>query len=100
MFIAILDFATAAQDRPTALAQLEAERPGVRQMSGCVNFRVFASPERDTDITVLHEWDDESSFGTYLRSEAFTRSGLVLRPLMSEPPVSRRFRAELLETVA
>jgi quinol monooxygenase YgiN len=100
MFIAILDLSTATADRPTALAQLEAERPAVRAMPGCVNFRVFASQEGDTDITVLHEWDDEPSFRDYLESAAFSRSGLVLRPLMSGPPTSRRFHAELAETVA
>jgi quinol monooxygenase YgiN len=100
MFIAILDFGTAAADRPAALAQLDAERLPVRAMPGCVNFRAFASAERDTDITVLHEWDDEMSFRAYLESEAFTRSGLVLRPLMSVPPISRRFHAELVESIA
>jgi len=100
MFIAIVDFSTAAADRPAAMAQLEGERDVVRAMPGCKGFRVFASPERDTDITVLHEWDDELSFRAYAASEAFNRSGLVLRPLMSAAPTSRRFHAELAETVA
>ena len=100
MFIAIVDFSTAAADRPIALAQLEGERGAVRAMPGCSDFRFFASPERDTDVTVLHEWDAESSFRAYLDSEAFNRSGLVLRPLMVGVPSSRRFRAELAEAVA
>ena len=100
MFIAIVDFSTAAADRPAALTQLEGERLIVRAMPGCSDFRVFASSEHDTDITVLHEWDDESSFRAYLDSEAFNRSGLVLRPLMVGVPSSRRFRAELAEAVA
>jgi len=100
MFIAIVDFSTAAADRPAALTQLEGERLIVRAMPGCSDFRVFASSEHDTDITVLHEWDDESSFRAYLDSDAFSRSGLVLRPLMSGTPTSRRFHAEPAETVA
>ncbi len=100
MFIAILDFSTAEADRPAALAQLGAERFAVRAMPGCVNFRAFASPECETDITVLHEWHDEASIRAYLASDAFIRSGLVVRPLMTEPPISRRFRAELVESVA
>jgi quinol monooxygenase YgiN len=100
MFIAILDFSTAEADRPVALAQLDAERVAVRAMPGCINFRAFASPECETDITVLHEWNDETSFRAYLESEAFARSGVVLRPLMSATPLSRRFRAELVESVA
>jgi quinol monooxygenase YgiN len=98
--IAILDFSTSSAHRPTALAQLAREQPIVRSMPGCVGFRVFPSAEADTDITVVHEWTDQSAFADYLASEAFARSGEVLRPLMTAPPSSRRFRAELLETVA
>jgi quinol monooxygenase YgiN len=100
MFIAILDFSTDAAARPAALAQLEAERDQVRAMQGNVAFRVYASREDPTAVTVVHEWDDEASFGGYLRSGSFARSGEVIRPLMTGTPVSRRFRADLLETIA
>lgn len=99
MFIAVLDLSTAPADRAAALAQLRSEQPEVRAMPGCIDFRVFASDERDTDVTVLHEWSDEESFASYLESDAFARSGDVLRPLMTSAPTSRRFRAELVETV-
>lgn len=72
--IAILDFSTSSADRPTALAQLEREKPIVRSMPGCLGFRVFASADTDTDITVVHEWTDQSRFTDYLTSEAFARS--------------------------
>jgi quinol monooxygenase YgiN len=98
--IAILDFSTSSADRSTAIAQLGREQPIVRSMPGCLGFRVFPSVETDTDITVVHEWTDQSRFADYLASEAFARSGEVLRPLMTGPPSSRRFRAELIETVA
>ncbi|WP_270888266.1 putative quinol monooxygenase [Pedococcus sp. 5OH_020] len=100
MFIAILDFSTAAGDRVRALAQLESERPLVRSMSGNLAFRVYASREDDRTVTVVHEWRDQSSFSAYLASDAFARSNAVLRPLVTEGPVSRRFRAELVESVA
>jgi quinol monooxygenase YgiN len=99
LFIAILDFSTDPADRPAALAQLEAERDQVRAMPGNVAFRVYASREDQSGVTLVHEWADEASFGGYLGSEAFARSGAVLRPLMTSAPVSRRFRADLLETV-
>lgn len=99
-FIAIVDFSTSAADRPVAIAQLEREQPLVRTMRGCLGFRVFPSTETDTDVTVVHEWVDESRFADYVASEAFARSGDVLRPLMTEPPSSRRFRVELIEAVA
>ncbi len=99
-FIAILDFSTTAADRPAATAQLESEQATVNAMPGCVAFRVFASRECDTEITVLHEWADQASFDRYLTSEAFTRSGERLRPMMTSSPSSRRFRVELVETVA
>jgi quinol monooxygenase YgiN len=100
MFLAILDFDTAATDRPAALAQLDREHDEVRAMPGNLAFRIYASRENDTRVTVVHEWDDEASFAGYAASECFTRSGEVLRPLMTGTPVSRRFHADLLETVA
>jgi quinol monooxygenase YgiN len=98
-FIAIVEFATSSANRSTAVDQLRREQPIVRSMPGCVNFGVFRSAETDTDITIVHEWTDPARFADYLASEAFARSGDVLRPLMIAPPSSRRFRAELIETV-
>ncbi|MEV6932306.1 antibiotic biosynthesis monooxygenase [Dactylosporangium sp. NPDC051485] len=100
MFIAILDFSTTAADRPAALAQLESEREEIRAMPGSVAYRVYASRDDDTGVAVIHEWQDEASFAAYQSSEAFARSGVVVRPLMTGAPNSRRFRAELVETVA
>lgn len=100
MFIAIVDLHTAPADRPIALERLESERPTVAAMPGCIAIRVFAAPDNDTELTLLEEWEDEEAFRAYLDSESFAASGQVLRPLMTEPPASRRFRAELVETVA
>jgi quinol monooxygenase YgiN len=99
MFIAILDLRTTPADRPAALAQLDGERPEIRAMPGNLDFRVYTSREDEEAIAVIHEWADEPSFAGYLASDAFTRSGAVLRPLVTVPPVSRRFHASLLETV-
>ncbi|MDI1461512.1 antibiotic biosynthesis monooxygenase [Catellatospora sp. KI3] len=100
MFIAIVDFDTAAADRPAALAQLDREGANVRAMPGNVAFRVHASRLNDTGVTIVHEWADAESFAGYQASDSFARSGQVLRPLMTGAPLSRRFRAELVETVA
>ena len=99
MLIALLDLHVAAPDRRAALAQLDRERDEIRAMPGNLDFRVYAARDHDEDVLVVHEWSDETSFGAYLASPAFARSGAVLRPLMTRPPVSRRFRAALLETV-
>jgi quinol monooxygenase YgiN len=99
-FIAILDFSTAVADRPAAIAQLERERPVVNAMPGCVAFRVFADRQNDTGVTVLHEWTNKTSFDHYLASDAFARSGEILRPMMSGTPSSRRFHVESVEVVA
>jgi quinol monooxygenase YgiN len=69
-------------------------------MPGNVDFRVYAARTDDTQITVVHEWDDQASFAGYLGSESFARLGKALRPIMTGAPVSRRFHADLLETVA
>jgi len=76
------------------------ERDAVQAVPGNMAFRVYASREDETRVTVVHEWEDEASFAGYLGSDSFARSGEVLRPVMTGAPVSRRFRAELLETVA
>jgi quinol monooxygenase YgiN len=100
MLIAILDLTTAATDRPAALAQLDGERDTVRALPGNIAFRVYASRQDQTQVTVVHEWQNEASFVGYLESDSFARSGEVLRPIMTGAPVSRRFRAELLDSVA
>jgi quinol monooxygenase YgiN len=69
-------------------------------MPGNLAFRVYESREDDRTVTVVHEWTDQSSFVAYLASDAFARSNAILRPLVTEGPVSRRFRAELVESVA
>lgn len=99
MVIATVDFSTKPTDRAAALAHFDAERDRVRAMPGNRDFRVFASREDQGQITVLHEWDDEASFRGYLASESFAGFGAVVRPLTVGAPVSRRFRAELVETV-
>jgi quinol monooxygenase YgiN len=99
MLIAVLDLRTTATDRAVALAQLDSERDEIRAMPGNLDFRVYAARDDEQAITVLHEWADEPSFAAYLSSDAFARSGEVLRPLVTAPPVSRRFRAALVETV-
>lgn len=100
MLIAIVDFSTAPSDRPAALAQLDGEGEQVRAMPGNLSFRVYASRQDETAVSIVHEWADEESFAGYLESESFARSGQVLRPMMTGTPVSRRFRAELLATAA
>ena len=100
MIIAIVDFDTAAADRAAALAQLDSVREEVRAMPGNVAYRVYASREDETRVTIIHEWEDAESFAGYQKSDSFARSGKVIRPMMTGSPVSRRFRAELLETVA
>lgn len=100
MLIAILDFSTDPADRPAALAQLDTEHDQVRAMPGNLAFRVYASHQDPAGITLVHEWRDETSFHAYLGSDSFARSSAVLRPLMTGSPLSRRFRADLLETVA
>jgi quinol monooxygenase YgiN len=99
VLIAILDLRTTPADRPAALAQLDREHDEIRAMQGNLAFRVYAARDDERAVTVVHEWADEPSFAGYLASEAFARSGAVLGPLVTSPPVSRRFSADLIETV-
>lgn len=99
MLIAVLDFEVRPQDRDAALTQLLTEAAEVRAMDGNLAFRPYADPEAGSRITLLHEWRSHADFGRYLESGAFARFGAALRPMMTGAPVSRRFEAELLETV-
>ena len=99
MLIALLDLRTSKADRPLALAQLDSEKEEIRAMPGNLDFRVYAARDDEEAVTVIHEWADQPSFAGYLSSGAFTRSGAVLRPLVTSAPVSRRFEAALVETV-
>ena len=99
MIIAVLHLRPTKADRPVALAQLDGEKDEIRAMPGNLDFRVYAARDDEEAVAVIHEWADESSFAGYLSSDAFARSGALLRPLVTSPPVSRRFRAALLETV-
>ncbi|MBN6052435.1 antibiotic biosynthesis monooxygenase, partial [Nonomuraea sp. RK-328] len=100
VIIAIVDFDTATADRGAALTHLDSVCDEVRSMPGNISYRVFASREDETRVTVIHEWEDEESFAGYMESDSFARSGKVLRPMMAGSLSSRRFRAELMETVA
>src|SRR3546814_20066601 len=91
-FIAVLDFSVSASDRSMAVAHLEREGSTIRSMPGCVAFRVFPAQDTDTDVTVLHEWTDRAAFDGYLASDAFARSGEILRPLLTAPPRSEARR--------
>lgn len=91
MLIAVLDLCTAANDRAVALAQLDSERDEIRAMPGNLDFRVYAARDDEEAVAVIHEWADEPSFAAFLSSEAFARSGAALRPLVTAPPMNRRF---------
>src|SRR4051794_12783314 len=79
---AIAAFAPSAAARPPAIAQLERERPAVNAMPGCIACRVPPSRDDETSITLIHEWLDQASFDGYLASDEFARSGEILRPMM------------------
>lgn len=99
MFLALVDFEVLPQDLPAALAALAEESGAIRTMPGNLAFRVFTAADRPGAVSIRHEWTDAGAFSGYLASPAFAASGKVLRPLMTATPRSRRFEANLLETV-
>lgn len=99
MFLAIVDFQTRPEDVVTALVALAHEAKAVRGMKGCRTFRALTEPHRPGSIAIHHEWDSAEDFAAYVASASFKESGAALRPLMVGAPTSRRFMADLLETV-
>lgn len=98
MIVAHVHFSVAASRRQAALDALLAEVELVRTMKGCLAFTPFADPTDNTRLGVLHEWAAGEDFAAYIASDAFTTLGQVLRPMMTAPPISRRFDATLLAT--
>ena len=99
MFIAIVEFEVAKENRSLAISQLSAEVPGVRAMSGNIGFCTYADPSNETSVIILHRWKSQADFQSYTASDAFARSGKILRPLMTASPQSNRYDATLIETV-
>ncbi len=99
MFIAIVEFEVAKENRERAIGQLLAEVPAVRAMNGNVGFNTYADPSNETSVVILHRWKSPADFQNYTASEAFARSGKILRPLMTAPPQSNRYEAKLIEKV-
>ena len=97
MFVAHVTFSVAEQDRPGVLDVLLEEADAVRAMEGCVVFLPFLDPTRTDGVGVLHEWESPEHFAGYLASPQFSGSGGIIRPLMTAPPVSRRFHATPVE---
>lgn len=100
MFIALVHIAVAPDDRQAALDTLLAEAPSVRAMSGCTTLLPFVDASDPCRLGVLHEWETQDAFAAYAASPGFAAAGRILRPMMTEAPVSLRFRADLLATVA
>lgn len=99
MFIAHLRFPVAAENRQAVIDAFMAEIENVRAMKGCLAFHPFLDPADESRFGVVHEWETEPDFNAYTASDAFRRFGVAVRPLMTGKPVSRRFRADLIEEV-
>jgi quinol monooxygenase YgiN len=99
MLIAHVTFAVAETERQAALATLVAEAETVRAMPGCIAFTPFADPTDSQKVGIVHEWETAEQFRAYAQSPSFAASGQMLRPMMVDKPLSRRFAAELIESV-
>ena len=100
MFIAIVDFTVEPESRVAVIARLLQDSDVIRTMEGNLAFSPYIDPVDDGAVRIWHEWQDVEHFRTYTASEVFKQLGLVLRPLMKAPPISRRMMSEVLETIA
>ena len=100
MLIATVDLTVAPEHRDSVVARLLQDSPSIRAMDGNLAFNAYADPVDDKAVRIWHEWRDVEHFRVYTASEVFRQLGLVLRPLMVAPPISRRMMAEVLESVA
>ncbi|MGG6897918.1 putative quinol monooxygenase [Rhizobium sp. BR 315] len=100
MLIAIVDFIVAPENRDAVVARLLQDSEAIRAMEGNLAFSPYVDPVNEKAVRIWHEWRDVEHFRAYTASEIFKQLGLVLRPLMKAPPVSRRMISEVLETIA
>jgi quinol monooxygenase YgiN len=99
MLIAHVKFTISAENRNKAIETLKREVEVVCAMKGCIAFVPFLDPTNPCDVGVLHEWDTADDFASYIASDSFATIGQVLRPIMTSPPISKRFDAALIENV-
>jgi quinol monooxygenase YgiN len=91
MFVALVDFTVAPSQRDTALKVLLKQVEKVTGMEGCQTFRPYCDPGNEDHVGIIHEWQDEANFDSYLNSDGFARLGAELRPMMTSVPSSRRY---------
>jgi quinol monooxygenase YgiN len=91
MFVALVDFTVAPNQRDTALKVLLKQVEKVTGLEGCQTFRPYCDPGNEDHVGIIHEWQDEASFDRYLNSDGFARLGAELRPMMTSVPSSRRY---------
>lgn len=99
MFIAILDFRTAATDRPAASSNSTRRPIGPRHAGQCrvPGLRRARGRHRDRRGPRV----GRRGFVRRLPEVRLLRAPReVIRPMMIAAPVSRRYRADLVETVA
>ncbi len=99
MLIAHVKFTVSAENRIKAIETLKREVEVVCAMKGSIAFVPFLDPTNPYDLGVLHEWDSADDFASYIASDSFATIGQVLRPIMTSPPISKRFDATLIEEV-
>lgn len=95
MFVALVDFTVAADQREKALETLLTKVDEVVGMQGCQTFRPYFDPGNKEHVGVIHEWQSEACFDRYLKSDGFANLGAELRPMMTSVPSSRRYSAKL-----
>lgn len=97
MLVALVDFTVQAHQREAALETLLQSVDAVSAMPGCITYRPYTAPADPTMVCAVHEWETASDFAAYIGSDVFAGLGAKLRPMMTAPPSSRRYSAELLE---
>ncbi len=70
------------------MAMLLNEATAVRGMTGCRGYDLYSGMDDGRKIVVIQRWTSMEAFDTYRQSEAFSRLGRGLRPMMIAPPVT------------
>jgi quinol monooxygenase YgiN len=91
-----VNFSVTPGDRAAAIDCLNFEAPAMRALPGNRACRVLTDPNDSGAVTLLHRWDDLTSFDAYRTGPLLAQIGGVLRPMMTGAPSTVVYEATAL----
>jgi len=85
MKLVVVEVSLSDDNLAEAVQNLQEQAGGVRAMDGCVSYAIY---DDGTKLAIVQRWQTADHFDAYRRSDLFARLGIILKPLMTSPPVT------------